>query len=58
MRDHDEDRTLLAMDLGEQVRDGDGGRSVEVARRFIGQQQRRAVDERPGDRYALTLAAR
>ena len=30
---------------------------VEVAGRLVGEQQRRAVDQRPGDRDALLLAA-
>ena len=34
------------------------GRLVEVARRFVGQHQRRAVGERARDRDALLLAAR
>ena len=38
--------------------DLDAGLRVEVAGRLVGEQDRRIVDERPGDRDALTLAAR
>ena len=57
MRDDDEDRLLLAVQVEQQLADGLGGVAVEVAGRLVGQQQDRLVDQRPGDGHALPLAA-
>ena len=43
---------------GEEVEDSRTGRLVEVARRFVGEQDARPVDEGARDRDALALAAR
>ncbi len=51
------DRAALGGELAEQ-REHRGARlDVEVAGRLVGQQQRRVVDQRAGDREALLLAA-
>ena len=41
-----------------QVKDHPGCRFVQVARRFVGQQQPGVVDQRPSQRHPLLLAAR
>ena len=46
-----------AVDAVDQLHDPDRGLGIEVARRLVGQQQRRVVHERPRDRDALLLAA-
>ena len=48
----------VGVQLGEQLQHGVGGGRVEVAGRLVGQQQRRIVGQRPGDRGALLLPAR
>ncbi len=56
--DEDERRASRAVDLQQQVDDVAAGRAVEIAGRFVRQQDRRVVGERAGDRDALLLAAR
>src|SRR5262249_51742568 len=53
---HD-DRRAGAVDAVEQPHDADGRRGVEVSRRLVGEEDQRAVYERPGDRDPLLLAA-
>ena len=48
----------LRGELAEEVEDLAAGLGVEVARRLVGEQQGRLVDERAGDGDALPLAAR
>src|SRR5436190_2078029 len=45
------------MQIAEQVQDLPAGLGVEVSRRLIGEEERRFVDQRAGDRHALALAA-
>ena len=47
-----------ALDVEQQVHDVAAGGRVEIARRFVGQDDRRIVRERAGDGNALLLAAR
>src|SRR3954454_7339983 len=54
----DEHRRPGAVDPVKQLHDPDGGLRVEVPGGLVRQQQRRMVDERPRDRYALLLASR
>src|SRR5215212_6872994 len=54
--DHD-DGLALRRQLLEDAHDLLGGLRVEVARGLVGEEDRGAVDERPGDRDALPLAA-
>src|SRR3954454_17373790 len=56
VRGHD-DRRPRAVDPVEQAHDPDTGRRVEVAGRLVCQQDRRPVDEGPGDGDPLLLAA-
>ena len=51
-------RAAGSMDVEQQVDDLSTGRAVEIAGRFVGEQQRRIVGERASDRDALLLAAR
>ena len=54
-------RTIVCPDdqqLLEQLHDLLAGRRVEVAGRLVGEEDAGIVDERPGDRHALALAAR
>src|SRR5579864_6021831 len=44
--------------LVEELHDLDRGGGIEVAGRLVGEQQRRVVHQRAGDRHALPLAAR
>ena len=55
VRDHD-DQAVVG-DFGEQVHDLHARLAIERARRFVGQQDFRVVDERAGDGHALHLAA-
>ena len=48
----------VAVDVEQQLDDLMPGRAVEVAGRLVGEQDRRIVGERAGDRDALLLAAR
>ena len=54
----DEHRRAAGVDVAEQVHDLERQIRVEVARRLVGQDERRLVDERARDRDALLLAAR
>ena len=53
----DDDRVALAVEVGEELEDLVAGLRVERARGLVGEQQRRPVGERAGDRDALPLAA-
>ncbi len=55
--DEDKRRASRAVDLQQQVDDVVSGRAVEIACRFVRQENRRVVGERSGDRDALLLAA-
>jgi len=48
---------VVPVRLIQQAHDPDGGAGVEVARRLVGEQDRRPVHERPGDRHPLLLTA-
>ena len=48
----------LGVELAEQLDHAPAVFRIEVAGRFVGDEQRRAVDERAGNRAALQLAAR
>ena len=50
-------RPSSLVELLEHLQDFLAGVRVEVAGRLVGEQQRRAVDQRPGDGHALLLAA-
>ena len=52
------DGPSFGVQVAEQLQDGVGGVGVEVARRLVGQHQRRIVGQRAGDGRALLLAAR
>ena len=54
----DDQRLPLGVEVKEQAADLVAGGGVDRAGRLVGQQQRRPVDQRPGDRDALPLAAR
>jgi hypothetical protein len=54
----DDHRGARAVDPVQELHDPDGRLGVQVARRLVGEQERRVVDERAGDRDALLLAAR
>jgi hypothetical protein len=56
MRDN-HDRATGIIERVEQLHDLDAGGRVEVAGRFVGEQERGIVDQRPGDRYPLLLTA-
>ena len=56
MRGHD-DRGPGPVDPVEHLHDPDGGGRVDVPRRLVRQQDHRPVDERPGHRHPLLLAA-
>jgi hypothetical protein len=53
----DDHRRPGPVDPVDQLHDPDRRLGVEVARRLVGEQQRRMVDERTRDRHALLLAA-
>ena len=56
---HQDDRqAVLAVELPEEGEDLLAGLGVEVAGGLVGDQERAAVDQRPGDRDPLLLAAR
>ena len=48
----------LVLEALEDLHDLEAGPAVEVAGRLVGEQDRRLVEERAGDRDALLLAAR
>ena len=54
----DQDRSSLGVQLAEQVHHGTAGAGIEVAGRFVGQHDRRSVDDRTGDGDALPFATR
>ena len=54
---HEDDGDALGVELLEHPQDLDAGVRIEVAGRLVGQHQRRAVDQGPGDGHALLLAA-
>src|SRR5277367_2027380 len=54
---HDDDRVALLVEVLEQGEDLDAGLGIEVSRGLVRQDNRRPVDERPGDRHALALTA-
>lgn len=56
MRDDDQ-RQALGVQIGEQCENFLGGAAVQIAGRFIGQQQFRAADQRACDGNPLALAA-
>ena len=58
MRHHDERHLSLVTHLQQQIENVAAVRTIEVAGRFVGQNQRRIVGQRPGDGNALLLAAR
>ena len=55
---HEQDRLTLRVQTPEQLEDLEAALRVERAGRLVGEEQRRLVRERPGDREPLTLAAR
>ena len=57
VRHHDDGLAVFAIQQRKQVEDLVGGVAVEVAGRFVADQQRRIGDERARDRDALLLAA-
>src|SRR6266508_5922696 len=55
---HHNDGAPLSVQSGEQLQDRRAGRRIEIAGRLVGQQERRIVGQRAGNRGALLLAAR
>ena len=55
---HHHDGRAFAVQVVQQVHDLHAGDGIEIARRFVGQNQRRAIDQRAGDGDALLLPAR
>ncbi|MEO8477782.1 MAG: hypothetical protein ABI572_12155 [Actinomycetota bacterium] len=58
MRDDDERRTLMPVQAEQRLDDPVRACGIERPRWFIRQDDARFVNERPGDRHALTLASR
>ena len=54
---HQDDGDPLGVELLEHPQDFHAGVRIEVAGRLVGQQQRGAIDQRPGDGHPLLLAA-
>ena len=54
----DDDRVTLTVQVDEELEDLVAGLGIQRARGLVGQEQRRAVGQRPGDRDALPLPAR
>ena len=55
---HQDDGDSLGVELLEHPQDFDARVRIEVARRLVGQQQARAIDQRAADRHPLLLPAR
>ena len=55
MGDQDQRRLMLPLEVKQQVHDHGPGGAVQVAGRFIGEQQGGVGDERPGQRDPLLL---
>ena len=55
--DHDDGDALFAVERHQQFHDLVAALAVEVAGRFVGEQQQRIGDDGAGDRHALLLAA-
>ena len=53
---NDDDRDALLVEPGQDVQDLLARAAVEIARRLVGEQERRVVHERPRDGNALLLA--
>ena len=58
MGDHDKGLAELSIEAREQFQDLPGGNPVEIAGRFVGNDDRRIGHHRAGDRHPLLLAAR
>ena len=58
VRDHDDGHAQREAHVANEVEDVFAGAAVEVAGRLVGQQYRRAIGERAGQRNTLLLAAR
>ena len=56
--DQEEGLAVLSVELAEEREDLGRPLGVQVAGRLVGEDERRAVDERTGDRHPLLLAAR
>ena len=56
--DQDERLAVVPVELPQEGQDLRRALGVQVAGRLVGQDQRRLVDEGPGDRHPLLLAAR
>lgn len=57
MGNHDQRGPLLTIEFEQQIGDALAGGGVQVARRFVGEQDVRLAGKGPGDRHALLLAA-
>jgi hypothetical protein len=55
---HDQQRLARLAELAEQPQDVAGGAAVQVAGGLVGEHHQRLVDQGPGHRDALPLAAR
>ena len=53
---YQDDGDSLGVELLEHLKDFDARPRIEIARRLIRQNERRAVDQRPSDRHALLLS--
>ena len=58
VRHDDEDALFTLLEIEQERGDVVGGSAIEVAGRFVTQEQPRIPDERPRDRHTLPLAAR
>jgi hypothetical protein len=54
---HDDDRLSFGVQLTEERQDLDRGLAVEISRGFVGEQNRRVIQNRSRDRNALPLTA-
>ena len=57
MRDQDQGRAAVGHDAEEEIHDLDARTFVEITGRFVGQDDRRTVDQGAGDGDALAFAA-